>query len=117
MNIDWTARGNGLTDSLKQRVEQQLNKLERRLKGHTEASVVITEEGDVQGTSRKSFEVVLRNRIGTFTASDSGHDLTDIANSALSRLEVQIQKAHDKIVDSRRRGEEVPWTPEPLGSE
>lgn len=117
MKIDWTARGNGLSDSFKARVEQQMSKLERRLKGHTEASVVITEEGDVQGTSRKSFEVVLRNRIGTFTAGDVGHDLTDIANSALARLEVQIQKAHDKIVDSRRRGEDQPWPAEPVGTE
>lgn len=113
MKIDWTARGNSLSDSLKARVEQHLSKLERRLKGHTEASVIITEEGDLQGTSRKSFEVVLRNRLGTFTASDSGHELTDIANSVLARIEVQIQKARDKVVDSRRRADEQPWPAEP----
>lgn len=117
MRIDWTARGGRVTDGLKERVESQLGKLERLLKGHTEVSIIVTEEGDPQGTARRSFEIVLRNRVGTFAASDTGHDLVQLANSALARLEAQIQKTHDKIVDSRRRGDEQPWPAEPVGTD
>jgi len=109
MKTDWTARGTNVPDPVRQRVEQQLDRLERLIKGNAEASVVLSQEGDDQGTARRTFEVVLRSRIGTFTAQESSHDLTEGVNAVLARLESQVRRAHDKLVNGKRRGDGDPW--------
>ncbi len=117
MNIDWTARGVQVPDTLKSRVDRHLGKLERYLRGHTEASVIVSQEGDPAGTARQSVEIVVRNRLGTFTAREESHELADCANAVLSRVEAQVHKAHDKMLASRRRSGGEAWTEEPVGSE
>lgn len=104
MNIDWTVRGEPVPDSFKERVDQQVNRLERYLNGHTEASVVVSQDGDPQGNARQGFELIVRNRLGTFTATEETHDLAEAANVVLKRVQAQVQKAHDKLIDRRRSG-------------
>lgn len=110
MNVDWTARGVHVPDSLKERVDRRIDKLERYLNGHTEASVIVGQDGDPSGQARQSFELVVRNRLGTFTARDESHDLGESANVVLSRVEAQVHKAHDKVLAGRRRNQ----TPAPV---
>lgn len=115
MNIDWTARGTTVQAPLRERVAQTLSKLEKILRGHTEASVVVATEGDTQGTALHSFEVIVRNRLGTFTARQESRDPGEAANIALSRLEAQVHRARDKMLAARRRNKNDSWSPEPVG--
>jgi len=117
MKTDWTARGTNVPDPVRQRVEQQLDRLERLIKGNAEASAVLSQEGDDQGTARKTLEIVLRSRIGTFTAQESSHDLTEGVNAVLARLESQVRRAHDKLVNGKRRIEGEPWSAGVVGAE
>ena len=116
MNIEWTARGAHVSDALRERVERGLSRLGRYLRGHTEATIIASQDGDVSGTARQAFEVVVRNRLGTFTARDESHDLSESANAALTRLQTQVQKAHDKMLAGRRRATDQ-FTPEAVGNE
>lgn len=117
MNIDWTARGTTVQDSLRERVDQYLAKLERVLRGPTEASVIVSQDGDPKGTALHSFEVIVRNRLGTFTAREESRDAGEAVNIALSRLDAQVHKAHDKMLAGRRRNKDDSWSPEPVGGE
>jgi ribosomal subunit interface protein len=117
MKTDWTARGTTVPDPVRQRVEQQLGRLERFFKRPVEASAVLTEEGNGQGTSRKTFEIVLRSSFGTFTAQETSHDLTDGVNAVLARIESQVKRAHGKLVDGKRRADGEPWAADPVGAD
>lgn len=117
MKTDWTARGTSVPDPIRNRVEQQLARLDRFLRDGAEAAAVLSQEGDDQGTARRTLELVVRSRIGTFTAEESSHDLTDCVNTVLSRIESQVRRAHDKLVNGRRRGESESWTTEPVGAD
>jgi ribosomal subunit interface protein len=117
MKTDWTARGTNVPEPIRQRVEQQLGRLERFLRDGAEASAVLSQEGDDQGTARRTLELVVRSRIGTFTAEESSHDLTDCANAVLSRIESQVRRTHDKLVNGKRRGEAEPWPGEVVGAD
>jgi len=66
MQIDWTTRGTTVHESLQKKLQQQINKLERFLYGHCEARVIVTQEGEDAGAPRRTIEVIVRNRAGTF---------------------------------------------------
>ncbi len=51
--------------------------------------------------------MIIRGRTGTFTGHGSGHDIIDVARDVLKRVERQVQKAHDKTVQSRRHRESI----------
>ena len=116
MKVDWTVRGARVPDEWRERVEKHLDKLDRFFRGPVQASVVVGQEGDAQGTARRLVEIVLRNRLGTFTARDESHDFADAVNAVLGRIDSQVHKAHDKRVDGRRRVLDEPW-PAEVGSE
>lgn len=105
MKIDWTARGTTVPDPMRHRVESRLEKLGRFLRGGGEAHVVVTHEGSDNGTSRCDVEVVVRHKLGTFTARNASHDLIESANIVLTRIETQVRKAHDKVTQGSRRVE------------
>lgn len=107
MNIDWTARGASVPDGLQARIEGQLGKLDRFLRGHCEARVVVTQEGEDVGASRRSIEVIVRHRLGTFAARDESRDLAESASTVLGRIEAQVHKAHGKLLNGRKRTESV----------
>ena len=117
MKTDWTARGTEVPEPIRQRVEQQLGRLERFLRENPEAAVVLSQEGADQGTARRTFGIVVRSKVGTFTAEESSHDLTDCVNSVLSRIETQVRRAHDKMVNGKRRGEPDTWSAEAVGAD
>jgi ribosomal subunit interface protein len=102
MNIEWTFRGDSLEDDLRQRIEQQLQKLDKFFRQSTQAQVVVAYEGPQR--SRVDLEMIIRGRTGTFTGKGSGHDIIDVARDVLKRVESQVQRSHDKIVNSRRDG-------------
>lgn len=103
MKIDWTARGMTVPDPMRQRVDSRLDKLARFLRGGGEAHVVVTQEGSDSGTSRCDVEIVVRHKLGTFTARDASHELIESANTVLARIETQVRKAHDKATQGSRR--------------
>ncbi len=105
MKIDWTVRGTTVPEALHARLEQQINKLEKFLHGHREAQVVVTQHGEDVGTARRALEVIVRNRVGTFTAKDESHDLGESAKVVMQRLDTQVHRAHDKLLEARRRGD------------
>ncbi len=117
MNVDWTARGTTVPDPLAGRVERQLHKLDRYLHGPSEARVVVTQLGDDVGTALRAIEVVVRNKLGTFTARDESHDLSESANTVMGRIEAQVHRAHDKTSGRRRRVEEVVVVEESIGED
>ncbi len=117
MNIDWTARGASVPDTLQARVEGQLGKLDRFLRGHCEARVVVTQEGQDVGTSRRAIEVIVRHRLGTFAARDESRDLAESANTVLGRIEAQVRKAHDKLLNGRKKSESMLGSPDGVGAE
>ena len=117
MNVDWTARGTTVPEPLAGRVERQLQKLERYLHGHSEARVVVTQLGDDVGTALRAIEVVVRNKVGTFTARDESHDLSESANTVMGRIEAQVHRARDKKIRGRRRAEEFVAVEESIGED
>lgn len=102
MNIDWTFRGDPLTENARDRIGQQLSKLGRFLRDPADARIVVAHEGP--GHHRVDLEVVLTSPDGTFKGRGAGHDVIDVAKNVLQRVGVQVQKVHDKRLESRRRG-------------
>ncbi len=105
MHIHWTTHGSNVPDPLRSKLEQGLGKVERLLHGPVEARVVV--DGHDGGGRRRFVEVVLRSKLGTFAAKDESHDLADSLNAVLQRVETQVRRAHDKMIDGRRRVEEA----------
>lgn len=103
MKIEWTGRGTSMSERLRGRIASNLEKLERYLRGHTEAQVTLNVEGSSEGTPRQGADVVLRNRLGTFTATAETHDMGESVGQVLEKLETQVRRARQKLTDSRRR--------------
>ncbi len=106
MNIDWTFRGEPLADGLQARIENHLSKLGRILRDPADAHVVVTYEGPTH--QRLDLEVVLNSPEGRFAGRGEGHDVAEVARDVLQRVETQVQKAHDKRLEGRRKGGAAP---------
>lgn len=102
MNIDWTFRGETLADDVQERIDQHLSKLGRFLRDPADARVVVAHKGPTH--QLVDLEVVLTSPDGTFTGRDEGHDVIEVAREVLRRVETQVQKSHDKRLESRRQG-------------
>jgi len=105
MNIDWTFRGEALAEDIQGRIGKQLSKLDRFLRTPADAHIVVTHEGPTH--QRVDLEVVVTSPDGTFKGRADGHDIVDVANDVLRRVEVQAQKVHDKRMESRRQAVQV----------
>ncbi len=101
MKIDWTARGTSIDSALRNKIEQHLGKIERFLQGDESAHVVVKKEGDGP-FERHTVEIILRHRLGTFTAKQEAPDPSDAVRDVLRRLDSQTRKAHYKLVERRR---------------
>ncbi len=101
MNIDWTTRGISVGKHLRDKIEHHLQRLERFLQGDEQARVVVTQAGDCP-LQRHTVEIIVRHRLGTFTAKQESPDLAGAVRDVLRRLENQAHKAHDKLVEHRR---------------
>lgn len=104
MKIEWTGRGLTIPDRMRDRIVRGLEKLQRHLKGHTEAHVVLSQEGPEEGNRRQVAEIVVRNRLGTFTAQSESHDMVESVNAVLDKLDKQVRRAREKLKSRRRRG-------------
>jgi len=101
MRIDWTARGTSLGTQLRDKIEQHLGRLERFLQGDQGAHVVVTKEGEGP-LERHAVEIILRHRLGSFTAKEESPDPAAAVRDVLRRFDSQARKAHDKLVERRR---------------
>ena len=110
MKIDWTARGASLGTQLREKIEQHLGRLERYLQGDQAAHVVVTKEGEGP-LERQTVEIIVRHRLGTFTAKQESPDPADAVRDVLRRLDSQARKAHDKLVERRRHSTSVVTEP------
>ena len=105
MKIEWTGRGVEIPARLRARGTRQLAKIERYLRGPSEAHIVLSAEGPHDGGERQVAEIVLSTKLGSFTAKDESRELLESLTLALERLDKQVRRARQKALDSRRRTE------------
>lgn len=105
MQIEWTGRGVEISDRLRSRISDGFDRIERHLHGHARVHVVLGVQGPTEGTPRQRAEVVLHNRLGTFTARAESHDMQESVNQMLDKLDKQVRRAKRKVTGGRRRAE------------
>lgn len=103
MKIDWTFRGEPLSDGLQKRIGRQLTKLAGLLRDPVSAHVVVGDEGH----ERVDLEVVLTSEDGIFKGHADGHELGDVTKDALQRVEAQVRKVNNKRLATRRHAVEL----------
>lgn len=103
MQIEWTGRGIEVSDRLRSRITDGLDKIGRHLHGHARVHVVLGVEGPTEGTPRQRAEVVVHNRLGPFTAKAESHDIQESINQVLDKLDKQVRRAKRKLTEGRRR--------------
>ncbi len=94
MNIEFAAKGDlNPSDALKERIEQKLEKLERRFGQSLFVRVKLSEAANNQYTCGIHFNVSGNE----FVAQSSNGDLFKASDEAMHKIERQVRKAHDKI--------------------
>ena len=122
MVIEYVGRGFSADGSVREYLERKLRKVLRFLHEPIEVRVVLEPEGH-----ETVAEVHVSHRFGALHARESAAQVLDAVNLAVDSLETQAQRAHEKFVDRRRRGDRAETAaaaaapaapgPEPIGTE
>jgi len=106
MQFSLTGRHLDITPSLRQYLEERLDRLDRSF-----------EPADVQVTLstekyRQRAEIQLRDSVGSFFAAEETDDIYTAIDQVVDRLENQIRRVHDKIIESHhgRRAQNAKMT-------
>lgn len=98
MNIEFAAKGDlNPSDALKERVEQKLEKLEKRFGQSIFVRVKFSEAANSQYTCGIHFNVAGHE----FVAQSNSDDLFKASDEAVHKIERQVRKAQDKIEAGR----------------
>ena len=96
MRVTITRRNAGLTESLKEYVEEKLSVLTKRYGKIIDANIVMDNEGKEHGV-----EITLRVSRRTFFSKDKSTNLRAAIDSCMDKLHKQLIKSKEK---SRRKG-------------
>jgi putative sigma-54 modulation protein len=103
MNTEITTRHFELSESLKQRTEDRLNKLHRFFDRIMDARVVVSFE-----KNRYDAEATLIANGTPITSHAKGDNEKVVLEQALDKLEVQIRRHKDRLTKKKRRGRGEP---------
>ena len=120
MLIEYVGRGYTADGSVRRYLEGKLRKVLRFLDEPIEVRAVLETEGH-----EAVAELHVSHRLGALHAREAAAQMLDAVNLAVDSLETQAQRAHEKLVDRRRRGERAEPAeaapgdpgPEPAGPE
>jgi putative sigma-54 modulation protein len=106
MQISITGRHVDITPSLREYLEERLERL-RRYFEPTDVQVTLSAE-----KYRHRAEMQLRDSVGTFFAEEETGDMYSSIDQVVDRLEHQVRKVHDKIIESHhgRRAQSAKMT-------
>ena len=121
MVIEYAARGYSLDESVQRYLESKLRKVLRFLDEPIDVHAALETE-----RHEAVAELHLTHRGGALHARAAAGQMLDAVNLAVDNLETQAQRAHEKLVDRRRRAERAepaeaaaggPAGTEPAGTE
>ena len=121
MVIEYVGRGFSADGSVRGYLERKLRKVLRFLDEPIEVRVVLEPEGH-----ETVAEIHVSHRFGTPHTREAAAQVLDAVNLAVDNLETQAQRAHERFIDRRRRGDRAetaegsaaqPAGAEPIGSE
>ena len=100
MVIEYAARGFSLDDSVRQYLEGKLRKVLRFLDEPIDVHAALETEAHLSVA-----DLHVTHRFGALHARASAGQMLDAVNLAVDNLETQAQRAHEKFMARRRRGE------------
>jgi putative sigma-54 modulation protein len=110
MKTEIIGRNVQVDDRLRKSVEQKLKKLEKFLDEPVEMRVTLAAE-----RHRHVAELHVTHRLGVLQGTEeSDGNLLDAVQRAVSKVEKQARRSHQKLVDKRRRGNNHRWPVEVL---
>lgn len=110
MKTEIIGRNVQIDDRLRRAVEAKLRKLEKFLDEPVEMRVTLAAE-----RHRHVAELHVTHRLGVLKGTeDSDGNLLDAVQRAVAKVEEQARRTHGKIVDKRRRRDNLRWPVEVL---
>ena len=101
MKTEIIGRNVQVDDRLREYVEQKLHKLEKFLEDPIEMRVTLTAEKHTQVA-----ELHVSHRLGVLQGTEeTDGNFRDAVHRVIDRVEEQARRAHQKVVDKRRRGD------------
>ena len=105
MKTEIIGRNVQVDDRLREYVEQKLHKLEKFLEEPIEMRVTLIAEKHTQVA-----ELHVSHRLGVLQGTEATDgNFRDAVNGVMDRVEEQARRAHQKVVDKRRRADRDGW--------
>lgn len=96
MQISVTSRRHGLSDRLREYVEEKVSKLEKYVHGSSEAHVVL-EKSDIG----QIVEITFHGLKKTMHGREVGDNVRACIDKAVNKVETQIRKQKEKLAEKR----------------
>lgn len=106
MEVEISGRHFDITDVIEDHVERRIKKLPRYDDQILRISVVL----EVDSGNEKA-EVIAKCRGTTLVAESTGHDMHASIDEAFSKMEREVKRHHEKLVDKRNRKQPKPRGP------
>lgn len=107
MQINYVSKNVNITENLQEYAERKLSKLSRFFDNIENIEVVFSEEDWKDGSKRHRVEVTLRANGKIIKASEANQDFRSSVDLVIDKLEAQLKKLKEKLVDKERRAESI----------
>ncbi len=107
MQINYVSKNVNITENLQEYAEKKLSKLTRFFDNIENVEVLFSEEDWKDGSKRHIVEVTLKANGKIIKASEANQDFRSSVDLVVDKLEAQLKKLKEKIVDKGRRAESI----------
>ncbi|MGB9787225.1 MAG: ribosome hibernation-promoting factor, HPF/YfiA family [Dictyoglomus turgidum] len=107
MQINYVSKNVNITENLQEYAERKLSKLSRFFDNIENIEVVFSEEDWRDGSKRHRVEVTLKANGKIIKASEANQDFRSSVDLVVDKLEAQLKKLKEKLVDKGRRTESI----------
>jgi len=107
MQINYVSKNVNITENLQEYAEKKLSKLSRFFDNIENIEVVFSEEDWRDGSKRHRVEVTLKANGKIIKASEANQDFRSSVDLVVDKLEAQLKKLKEKLVDKGRRTESI----------
>ncbi|ACI19459.1 ribosome hibernation-promoting factor, HPF/YfiA family [Dictyoglomus thermophilum] len=107
MQINYVSKNVNITDNLQQYAEKKLSRLSRFFDNIENIEVLFSEEDWKDGSKRHRVEVTIKANGRIIKASEANQDFRTSIDLVVDKLETQLKRLKEKLVDKGRRAESI----------
>ncbi|MCX7719957.1 MAG: ribosome-associated translation inhibitor RaiA [Dictyoglomus thermophilum] len=107
MQINYVSKNVNITDNLQQYAEKKLSRLSRFFDNIENIEVLFSEEDWKDGSKRHRVEVTIKANGRIIKASEANQDFRTSIDLVVDKLETQLKRLKEKLVDKDRRAESI----------